>query len=114
MLCRTENYIDYHRELDALVGASSKLAAVAAALLGDAKGVHVFKERINYKVRLRASAPSVFFPLFFPLCPLSPELFGDWLKQCCMDATNTFQPYQEFFTQAKPVCVMKAKPCVCV
>ena len=49
-LCRTENYLDFHPGLARMVGPSSRLAAVATALLGDPSGVRIFKERINYKL----------------------------------------------------------------
>ena len=50
MLCRTENYLDYHTELHELLGPSSRAAQAAAALLGEEDGCVLFKERINYKL----------------------------------------------------------------
>ena len=49
-LCRTERYLDFHEGLEQMVGPASRLATVAATLLGDPAGVHVFKERLNYKL----------------------------------------------------------------
>lgn len=53
-LCRTENYLDYHAELQSLVGNESSPARVAAQLLGEDPNFEgpalVFKERINYKL----------------------------------------------------------------
>ena len=50
MLCRTENYLDYHAELHEILGPSSAAAQAAAALLNEDEGCVLFKERINYKL----------------------------------------------------------------
>lgn len=48
-LCRTENYLDFHADMNSLVGNGSLFAQAAAELLNDPLGASVFKERINYK-----------------------------------------------------------------
>lgn len=48
-LCRTEYYLDFHSDLNRLVGNGSMASQAAAELLGDPRGSSVFKERINYK-----------------------------------------------------------------